>query len=387
MYEDRRASSIISGQRLSSIIASDASSSRRSSGNSTVTPDSQAGIKIVTSSEPKDLRRQALQRHQTFDSTGSENDEQLLAAASSAHTTRSHSCIAPVDVSIRRLSGGINLIEESSFDLAEADRMTPPDSVKKESDQTTEKDVTEIVPDSSVQQQQQSMTAGQTSSVTPMLATRQDTITSRSAGSALSSTRSSFAISRSEQKRREALWDLFQSECVFLYDHLMVLKNVFMEPLKKIQVEGFAMFAEPEVLFGNLDELCCVTYAFCKEFLSVILQQMNQYEVNATDALVRLFLKSSKAASLTQAYHRYTLNYINALNYLETLRRQGEFNEFERVSHVYSIFRIFMNNILSLFDQKTTCTLGYPSRKLESKIPNIRKYVYVHVVVQQGSPV
>jgi hypothetical protein len=32
-----------------------------------------------------------------------------------------------------------------------------------------------------------------------------------------------------------------------------------MEPLKKIQVEGFAMFAEPELLFGNLDELCCVS--------------------------------------------------------------------------------------------------------------------------------
>lgn len=71
----------------------------------------------------------------------------------------------------------------------------------------------------------------------------------------------------------------------------MVLKNVFMEPLKKIQVEGFAMFAEPEMLFGNLDELCCVTYAFCKEFLAVILNQMNSYEVNATEALVKLFQK------------------------------------------------------------------------------------------------
>ncbi len=29
-----------------------------------------------------------------------------------------------------------------------------------------------------------------------------------------------------EQRGREALWDLFQSECAFLYDHLMVLKNV-----------------------------------------------------------------------------------------------------------------------------------------------------------------
>lgn len=33
-------------------------------------------------------------------------------------------------------------------------------------------------------------------------------------------------IQKSEQRRKEALWDLFQSECAFLYDHLMVLKNV-----------------------------------------------------------------------------------------------------------------------------------------------------------------
>ncbi|CAG2108707.1 unnamed protein product, partial [Medioppia subpectinata] len=47
-----------------------------------------------------------------------------------------------------------------------------------------------------------------------------------------------------------------------------------------------------EVLFGNLDELCCVTYAFCKEFLNVILQYVNtSTEVNPTDILVRLFQK------------------------------------------------------------------------------------------------
>ena len=38
-----------------------------------------------------------------------------------------------------------------------------------------------------------------------------------------------------------------------------------MEPLKKVQVEGFLMYAEPEVLFGNLDELCSVsTISFCR---------------------------------------------------------------------------------------------------------------------------
>lgn len=31
---------------------------------------------------------------------------------------------------------------------------------------------------------------------------------------------------RQKMRQKEALWDLFQSECSFLYDHLMVLKNV-----------------------------------------------------------------------------------------------------------------------------------------------------------------
>ncbi|XP_065333971.1 uncharacterized protein LOC135935509 isoform X3 [Cloeon dipterum] len=138
-------------------------------------------------------------------------------------------------------------------------------------------------------------------------------------------------VSRNECKRKEALWDLFQSECAFLYDHLMVLNNVFMEPLKKIQVEGFAMFAEPELLFGNLDELCLVTYAFCKEFINLILQHVGTGgEMSTTEVLVKLFQKSSKADSVSQAYHCYALNYINALNYLETLRRHMEFIEFEK---------------------------------------------------------
>ena len=33
-------------------------------------------------------------------------------------------------------------------------------------------------------------------------------------------------VPKAEVKRREAVWDLFQSELVFLIDHLMVLKNV-----------------------------------------------------------------------------------------------------------------------------------------------------------------
>ena len=33
-------------------------------------------------------------------------------------------------------------------------------------------------------------------------------------------------IPDTERKRREAVWELFKSECVFLIDHLMVLKHV-----------------------------------------------------------------------------------------------------------------------------------------------------------------
>jgi len=33
-----------------------------------------------------------------------------------------------------------------------------------------------------------------------------------------------------------------------------------MEPLKQVQVEGQLMFAEPQDLFGNLDEVCSVKH-------------------------------------------------------------------------------------------------------------------------------
>lgn len=246
MFEDRRVStgsSFVSGHRLSQ----PHSDSRRSSGlmipNQYPSPTHQ----VTTHQPPLSPRKKPFQRTQTFDSTHSsdQTDDNLLVAA--AHSTRSHSCVGPVNIpEIRRLS-----------------------NMRVQNEESIESHITDIT---------DSFDSGDICQSPPHTGT--------------SSTRSSIMITRSEHKRREALWDLFQSECVFLYDHLMVLKNVFMEPLKKIQVEGFAMFAEPEVLFGNLDELSCVTYAFCKEFLNIILQQMNSgTELNATDILVRLFQK------------------------------------------------------------------------------------------------
>jgi hypothetical protein len=40
----------------------------------------------------------------------------------------------------------------------------------------------------------------------------------------------------------------------------------FMEPLKKVQVEGHLMYAEPQDIFGNLDEICYVSFWFILKY-------------------------------------------------------------------------------------------------------------------------
>ena len=76
-------------------------------------------------------------------------------------------------------------------------------------------------------------------------------------------------------------------------------------------------------------------------------------DIHVADAMKRLFFHSNpiqlndtensgpvnshalqpgtKAKLMSEAYHRYALNYINALNYLETLRKHQDFCDFEKV--------------------------------------------------------
>ncbi|KAH9492551.1 prolactin receptor [Bulinus truncatus] len=138
------------------------------------------------------------------------------------------------------------------------------------------------------------------------------------------------SISDTERKRREAVWELFKSECVFLIDHLMVLKHCFMEPLKKVQVEGSLMFAEPQDLFGNLDELSYVSYTFCKDFIAALLKDMSITDFGRTNVLLKAFQRFSAHSRDGAVYHSYCLNYANALTYLEKLRANSEFSEFEK---------------------------------------------------------
>ena len=88
-------------------------------------------------------------------------------------------------------------------------------------------------------------------------------------------------------------------------------------------------------LLENVAKICLqVTYAFCKEFASLLTKLVTpEGDLPVVQILSNIFEQSSKAASVSKAFHRYALNYINALNYLETLRRHHEFSEFEKVSH------------------------------------------------------
>ncbi|CAH8845983.1 unnamed protein product [Trichobilharzia szidati] len=133
-----------------------------------------------------------------------------------------------------------------------------------------------------------------------------------------------------EVRRREAVWELFKSELTFFIDHLMVLKNCFMEPLKKLQVDGYLMFVEPMHLFGNLDDLCYVSHTFCRELIGNLSQETLTNEFGSTDVLLRPLKRWSEHSRDGEIYHNYCLNYDSALTYLDSLRKFEHFNEFEK---------------------------------------------------------
>ena len=58
--------------------------------------------------------------------------------------------------------------------------------------------------------------------------------------------------------------------------------------------------------------------------------QLNDTE-NQSSTNSHVLQISTKAKLMSEAYHRYALNYINALNYLESLRRHQDFCDFEKV--------------------------------------------------------
>ncbi|ESO06360.1 hypothetical protein HELRODRAFT_160527 [Helobdella robusta] len=113
------------------------------------------------------------------------------------------------------------------------------------------------------------------------------------------------------------------------YD-LETLKNCFMEPLKKVQVEGHLMFAEPQDLFGNLDELCYVSYTFCRDFIKILVKECSFEQFGTTKQLVQGIKRFCELTRDAEVYHDYCLNYPKAICYLEQLRKNEDFCDFEK---------------------------------------------------------
>ncbi|VDN94271.1 unnamed protein product [Brugia pahangi] len=136
-----------------------------------------------------------------------------------------------------------------------------------------------------------------------------------------------------DKKRLQAVWELFHSELIFLHKQLLVLRNVYKEPLKKCQVEGCLLTVEPDLLFGNLDQICRISWSFCKSFLKIMdevgtISKNNEY--NTTNLIVKLFERARP--STISAYQAYCINYKATMEYLGSIREKEErFTEFEGV--------------------------------------------------------
>ncbi|EJW77946.1 hypothetical protein WUBG_11145, partial [Wuchereria bancrofti] len=138
-----------------------------------------------------------------------------------------------------------------------------------------------------------------------------------------------------DTKRLQAVWELFHSELIFLHKQLLVLRNVYKEPLKKCQVEGCLLTVEPDLLFGNLDQICRISWSFCKSFLKIMnevgtISKNNEY--NTTNLIVKLFERFAKGPSTISAYQAYCINYKATMEYLGSIREKEErFTEFEGI--------------------------------------------------------
>lgn len=133
------------------------------------------------------------------------------------------------------------------------------------------------------------------------------------------------ALSDHETKRREAVWELFHSEVIYLMSHLLVLKEVFLEPLKEIQQMAHLQHVDVNKIFCNVQDLCEVSTRFAKNLLRVF-QSEQPTQFGSTASVVSAFTEFSR--KVHPQYQRYCLNYSKALSYLDSLKKDEDFQEF-----------------------------------------------------------
>ncbi|CAJ0574008.1 unnamed protein product, partial [Mesorhabditis spiculigera] len=181
-------------------------------------------------------------------------------------------------------------------------------------------------------------------------------------------------IPKHQYKYLQAVWELFHSELKFLHRQLLVLRNVYKEPLKKCQVEGCLLTVEPDLLFGNLDQLCRISRGFCQTFLSLLHSNPPNEDYDCTDLTVQLFEKFSKGPSTISAYQAYCINYRATMEYLGTIRQKEErFSEFERICLLDErCFRLQLEDLLIAPLQRIT------------RLPILLKEIYRHTASDEG---
>lgn len=127
-------------------------------------------------------------------------------------------------------------------------------------------------------------------------------------------------------KRREAIWELFTSECVYFLDQLMVLKEVFLATLTNLQMRNCLTDVDSWRLFANLNELCLVSFGFLNNLLRVIKDTLEITE-GGGPTLLELLSKAFQE-SVCHCLQKYCLNYSTALLYLDSLKPREDFGSY-----------------------------------------------------------
>lgn len=137
------------------------------------------------------------------------------------------------------------------------------------------------------------------------------------------------SISTEEYKRREKVWEVFRSECAYLVDHILVLKEIFQERLRWLQCEDHLMHIEIVKLFANVDELCTVSANLCRDLIKNFSSRLSEGEFGQADAIVAAL--ATFEMQVCPAFSSYCMNYSGALQYLESLKKQDDFAEFCKI--------------------------------------------------------
>eukprot|EP00064_Thunnus_orientalis_P023382 superscaffoldBa00008786_g23621 len=129
-------------------------------------------------------------------------------------------------------------------------------------------------------------------------------------------------------KRKEAIWELFTSECVYFLDQLMVLKEVFLATLTNLQTRNCLTDVDLWRLFANLNELCLVSFGFLSNLLRVIRDMLEITEGGGPTLLELLGKASAFQESICHCLEKYCLNYSAALLYLDSLKPREDFGSY-----------------------------------------------------------